>query len=288
MGSERWLRARAVEKIRHDCVAAGFEETDFVRYGEPPEEPETVLSALRTLPFGSPRRLVVVDGFEELTDQTLPWLSSYIDQPCPTACALICADRMAPAFLTSEQVQGRRVEQVDCRPLKGRSLEDWVAARAQEAGKPIDRPALTLLIQRTGENLQALAMSVETLSLLAGSSGRIEEAHVRAIIPPSVRETAFDILEAASTGRRAVAMESLHQAMAMGRLTLDQFFGAVGWYYRSAWKSRRIARERMQQSLEELLQADVRFKQGHPNPELLADQLLLNLVKLPGQPGFLS
>ena len=286
VGPERWLRARALVEIRRQCVAEGFEETDFIRYSEPPEEPEAILSALRTSPFGSPRRLVVVDGIEELTLESAPWLSAYLKQPNPAACAFVCADRAAPGFFSPEQKH--LLEMVDCRSLKGKPLEDWVTNQARESGKAIDLAAAVLLIRRVGENLQALSLCVESLVLLAGSSPRIGEAQVRAMIPPSVQETAFDILDAASAGRRAAAMESLHQAMAIGRLTLDQFFGAVGWYYRNAWKNRRIAPRQLEESLEQLLKADVQSKQGHPDPELLADQLLLNLMKLPGQPGLLS
>lgn len=284
-GSERWLRARAVKEARRQCVAEGFEETDFVRYAEPPEEAEVVLGALRTPPFGSPRRLVVIDGIEELTSETAPWLLSYLDQPSPTACMLLCADRVAPGFLPKK---GTLLQIKDCRPLKGIALEEWAAARAKEIGKTIDRPAAALLVRRIGENLQGLALALEELALLAGDSPRIGEAQVRAIIPPSVQETAFDILETAVAGRKAQAMESLRQATATGRLSLDQFFGAVGWYYRMAGKNRRIPRQTLEKSLKEVLQADVRFKQGHPDPEMLAERLLLDLVKLPGQAGLFS
>lgn len=266
-------------------MAEGFEETDFVRYPEPPEEAEAVLGALRTPPFGSPRRFVVIDGIEELTAQTAPWLLSYLEQPSSTACALLCADRVEPGFLPKKETL---IQIKDCRPLRGSVLEEWVAARAKEIGKTISRPSAALLIRRIGENLQGLALALESLGLLAGDSPRIGEAQVRAIIPPSVQETAFDILKTAADGRKAQAMESLRQATATGRLTLDQFFGAAGWYYRMAWKNRRIPRQTLEKSLEEVLQADVRFKQGHPDPEMLAERLLLDLVKLPGQARLFS
>lgn len=283
VGPERWLRARAVEEVRRRCVSAGFEETDFVRFAQPPDGADVVLNALRTAPFGSPRRLVVLDGVEELTSETVPWLAGYLERPNPAACAVICASSAAPGVVSPEQRRSGRAQWLDCQPLKARALEEWVEAQAAGIGHRIDREAVSLLVRRLGENLQALALAVESLSLLAGPSAPITAAQVRSLIPSSVRETAFDILDSAAAGRPAAAVAALRQALATGQLTLDQFFGAVGWQIRSAVKGRRMARRGAEQALENLVRADVRFKQGDPDPEGLAERLLLDLVSQPAQ-----
>ena len=266
-----------MEDLKRRWVAAGFGEMDFVRFDEPPEGSQVIVEALRTAPFGSPRRLVVVDGFDELTEESAPWLVRYLEQPAETACLVLCADR-------ADFKRSSRVHVIACRSLKGRELEEWIAARAKAAGKDLDATAAGRLIDRLGENLQALDLAVESLALLAGSAPRITAADVQALISPSVRETAFDILEHAVAGRPAQALKVLRRAVAESQFTLDQFFGAVSWYYRTAWKERRFPRERVKRSFEDLLRSDVQLKQGHPDPEGLADQLLL---KLSGQPGLL-
>ena len=94
------------------------------------------------------------------------------------------------------------------------------------------------------------------------------------------------------------ALEALHQGLALGRVPMDQFLGAFGWYVRMIWENQQSRRfqpalspqrrqalnrlsrwseERLRQLLEETLEADLRLKLGHPAPELLADRLLFRL-----------
>lgn len=280
VGPDRWLRARAVERLRARCISPGFEETDFVRFPEPPAETEPILAALQTAPFGSPCRLVVVDGLDEISAESVPWLVAHLERERTAGCVVLCGDSAAAGFPNS-----RRVERVACQPLKGRELEKWIETRAREVGKVLDRPAVLRLIQQLGGNLQALDQAVESLALLTGTVPEITEQDVRRIVPSSVRESAFDILESAAAGRPAEAIRALQQAVGQGALTMDQFFGALGWYYRTAWKNRRLTKREVAEALDDLLKSDVRLKQGHPDPELLAGRLLM---KLSGQPGLSS
>ncbi|MBI3332530.1 MAG: DNA polymerase III subunit delta [Candidatus Omnitrophica bacterium] len=299
VGSERWLRDRAIRQIVRRAIAPGFEETDLVRFAEPPPDPQAVLEAARTLPFGSPYRLVVIEGVEGIGEAALPWLYRYLAQPNPRACLVLCLDRLdREAELASLRRSGS-VGIVRCQPLKGSELKGWIVDQGTGAGCRITPEAASLLIQRLGGDLGRLALAIESLSLLASDAGRISAAHVEGLIAPSVRETAFDILDAAASGQPAAAVASLRQALASGQLTVEIFMGALGWYYRMAWKarkgapssswnsgSRQAALRRMGRwpegklrvAFEEVLRADAALKWGHPNPELLADQLLLELA----------
>lgn len=281
IGPDRWLRARAVERLRERCISPGFEETDFVRFPDPPAESEPILEALQTAPFGSACRVVVVDGLEEISAESVPWLPAHLERSAPVGCAVLCGDSAAAGFPENGRAGAGRVERVACQPLKGKPLEEWIETRVREKGKTMEQPARIRLIQRLGENLQALDQAVESLTLLAGTAPIMTERDVRQLIPPSVRESAFDILDSASAGRPAEAIRALQRAVRQGDLTMDQFFGALGWYYRNAWKTRRRAKGEIVEALDDLLKSDVQLKQGHPDPELLAGRLLL---KLSGQP----
>ena len=163
----------------------------------------------------------------------------------------------------------------------------------------IDARAASELVRRTGAGLQALDQALESLALMSGASPGVSEADVRALVPPSLQQTAFEILDAAVAGQTDRAALALREAMAQGRLNMDQLMGAIGWYLRMGWKAARGAgvqgawmaperkealsrlqrwpASRFQVLLEDLLRADTRIKQGHPSPEWLADQLLLKL-----------
>ena len=284
VGPDRWLKIQALERLRSRLLSPGFEETDFAQFSEPSADPRTVLEALETAPFGSSCRLVVIDGLEEISADSVPWLAAHLDRAVGTGCAVVCGEKIAAGFPPARS-GGGRLERISCQPLKGRELEEWMQVRAGKSGKTLEPAAVQRLLQRLGSNLQALDQAVESLSLLAGEAERITDPEVRKLIPASVRESAFDILDSAAAGRPSEAIRALQQAVGQGELTMDQFFGAVGWYYRNAWKNRRLARKGVTEALDDLLKSDVRLKQGHPDPELLASRLLL---KLSGQPGLPS
>ena len=282
LGAERWLQAQAVEELKRQCLGAGFEEADLVRFSGPAFEPQQILEAARTVPFGSPRRLVVVDGIEELEPDSAPWITEYLAHSNPKACVVVCAERFGRDrdFIPTQMQRSGQVQVVWCLPLKGRNLENWILQRCGERGKRMEPKAVSLLMSRLGSDLQTLDQAIESLSLLGGDSPQMTSADVEALFSPSLRETAFDILDLAASGQTGKALEALHEALALSRLTVDQFIGALGWYYRRRSTPRR-------EILEEVLRADVWIKQGHPALELLADQLLLRLNQTAGQSGLL-
>ena len=299
VGPERWLRNKEIVRLKERCIAPGFEELDLVTFEEPLSHPRVVLEALETLPFGSGYRLVIVSGLRDVKQETLSWLTGYLAHPSKKSCLVLCAENLekgtSPATLSRRY---RGLHHLWCLPLKGKELKSWLLRRAAEEGLSIESDAADLLLLRVGSELESLNLALEGLVLLAGDSG-ITQAHVEALIFPSARETAFDILDRAAGGSPEEAIGLLRQGLVQGKLTLEHhFLGALGWYYRYAWRvrenpsaggwatpsrihaMRRLSRwptGKLQTALEEVLEAEVQVKTGHPSPELLADQLLLKL-----------
>ena len=271
IGPERWLRRQAVQRLKQQCLAPGSEEADGILFQELPGDERILLEILRTAPFGSPRRLLILDGLEEVTVKVLPWLPAYLSQPNPQALLALCADRLEEGLSRFPSTQV-----IPCQPLKSRELGLWIAAQARGLGKEIEPKAIQKLVDRIGTELQALSLALEGLFLCVGSRGEITAADVETLIAPSVRETCFDILDLAAAGRPDRAIEQLRHAIAQGRLTVEQLMGALGWHYRDRW--RRGPHPSLGSALEEVLAADASLKLGHPAPELLADQLLLKLA----------
>lgn len=301
IGQEGWLKDQAIARFKKSCLAPGFEEVDLTRFSETPALPSAILEALQTAPFGSPRRLVIVEGLSEVGESTFSWLTPYLARPNPKAALGLCAEKLEgnkPIFLR-EQRAGR-VQILFCQPLKGRELEAWLVGQAQLLHKELKPPAAGLLIRRLGNNLKVLESALESLALYCGSSPAIDAKAVEALISPSVKETAFDILDQAASGFLGAAIGLLRQALAQGKISVEQLMGALGWIYRMAWKSkqtstpssfgwgsrdRQLALERLsrwsfaelEEALEEVLEADASIKLGNPAPELLANRLLLRL-----------
>ena len=298
IGPEKWLQAEAIERLKSQCMTPGFEEMDFVRFDGAAADPHAVLESAETAPFGSRYRLVVVEGIDEVDADSAPWLSRCLDQPHPKVRLVVCAEKLDDKTQALLRAKPDVVQILWCQPLKGRDLRDWILREGKLAGKVIKPEAAALLMGRCGTELHALAMAIESLSLLVGTVEKITVADVESLIAPSMRETAFDILDEAAAGRPTKAIEALHQALLQGQLTVEQLMGALGWYERMVWKTKngtgggswgspnrqaalarltRWSQPKLQEALEETLRADAALKLSHPTPELMADLLLLKL-----------
>lgn len=301
VGPERRLRSDAIRQLRSQFLAPGFEAMDEVIFSEPPEDGRPILEALKTSPFGPKQRLVIVDRLDSLEPEHLSWIQEYLKASPPRSSLVLCVDELdRPSERFFAQQPAGLVEKILCQPLKGERLSGWLIQEAQSKGKKLAPGALNLLTARVGTRLESLGLALETLALLAGSDPQITPAHVEALIQPSVKETAFDILDSAAAGEPQKAIALLRQALGVGALSIEQFMGALGWYYRMAWKAKkspgsesfswsspgrqaalqRLKRwpdSKLEEALEDLLKADVGLKLSTPAPEALADQLLLRL-----------
>lgn len=280
VGQEKWLKAEALSHLKEVSLAPGFEEADCTRFDAQDLIPQDILEAAQTLPFGSPRRLVIIDGLVEMGEDSCAWLAGYVAHPNPKTSLVFCVQRLKtgpPIF--REQQRAGLVQIFFCQPLKGNELESWLVTRAGSLGKTLEPAVAALLIKRLGSDLTALSMALELLSLHAGEAApSIQKENVELLISPSIKETAFDILDQAAAGSSGAAVAFLRQALGAGTITVEQFMGALGWFYRAAWKAKRWPVSRLRKSLEDVLEADRALKLGHPASEFLADRLLIQLA----------
>ena len=280
IGQEKWLKAQAIDRLKGSCLKPGFEEADLTRFPEMRDVSQEILEALETLPFGSPRRLIILDGLEEIGESTFPWLAGYLAHPNPKACLVVCAGRLqGERTIFLEEQRNGRAQLMLCQPLKGEELRRWLIAQAELLQKNLEPSAAALLIRRLGSELSIFEGALELLSLYVGSRTKITSEDVEALVNPSVKETAFDILNQAASNHPEVAIGLLRQGLAQGKISVEQLTGALGWIYRSAWKSRRGSASELEEAFRQVLEADVSLKLGNPAPEFLADRLLLQLAR---------
>ena len=302
IGPERWLKDRAVRDLKRRCLSGGFEEADFLCLDGPASGARMIVDSVRTAPLGSPRRLVVAEGWEEIGPDSEPWVAKYLADPALKGCLVLCAERVGRSRSAPIPPQWRNgnppPKTIWCLPLKGAALEEWIVRRAQEQESRLADGTTALLVRRVGTDLQGLDAALEMLRLFSDPAGPIRPSDVEELIPPSYRETAFDLLDLAGSGRLGPALQSLRRALADGTLQTEQFIGALSWYYRMAWNSRRGAgsegwrspqrrsaldrigrwpQERMSGAMEEVLRAAMEIRRGHPSPGLLTDRLLIQM-----------
>lgn len=284
LGPELQPYQEALNRLKKICLAPGFEEADFIRLDWETAGERGVREAAATAPFGSPKRLVAVEGIPALDRETLPWLEGYLKRPYPKVQLILRIERVGGrkrTFLSGLLASGK-AKAVECAALETPAERvRWLQSEARKRSKRLDAPVAALLAERAGAGRDGLLSALESLDLLAGPEReRITEADVNALFCPWREEAAFEILKLAEGGRVREALLSLRRGLSLGRLSLGAFHGAIGWRYRNLWKQRRPGwpRARVETCLRELLEASLNLRLGDPACEPATDRLLARLA----------
>lgn len=215
-GAEEWLKREALEKLRAKCLAPGLEALNETVLED--ATAQQIIDAAETVPVMSERRLVVardwaplMSGSARNEDAEVKRMLAWLDNP-PETCVTVfycrgalellrqIADkrrrsRGGAVKLTAREQLVEKLESVVFAPLEGKRLAAWIAARLAPAGKSAAPDAIELLAFLTGSDLTRMEGELGKLSAYVGERAQITEADVRAIVPPSLEYSIFQLLD---------------------------------------------------------------------------------------------
>jgi DNA polymerase-3 subunit delta len=223
---------------------------------------EGIVRAAETLPWGTPRRLVVARGVEGLGPKQAEPLVEYVRAPNPsTVLVLTVPQPLVPShWLLNAVPAGGAVE---IPQLTGRALASWLRSRATDDGVELEEEAAQLLITLVGEDPAALAGEVAKAALASGPENRrVGAAEVRAVVGEHRSHEVFELTRAVERRDAAAALSLLERLLAAGEEPLRLL--AI-----LAAHSRRATLRSAGKRLERCWQAERRLKLGGaPRPEL--------------------
>jgi DNA polymerase-3 subunit delta len=199
LGPEEYLAQQAVETLRRHIVKpdlAAFNESEYDASGSPMAD---VLSAARTLPMMSPRRVVVVKELQSLPETERAPLLEYLAAPAERCVLILTAsdlDRRTSFFRRLKE----KTQVLEYAKLKGAALERWAANHMRSRGYTAAPGALKRLLETVGADLQTLVNELEKLVLYAGTSGVITEEAIDELAGASRQRGIFELTD--TLGRR--------------------------------------------------------------------------------------
>ncbi len=230
---------------------------------------EGIVRAAETLPWGTPRRLVVARGVEALgAKQALP-LVEYLRAPNPTTVLAVAVSQpLASSHWLRSAVPAAAV--VEIPQLAGRALEGWLLSRASADGLELEEDAAQLLIALVGDDPAALAGEMGKAALAGGPENRrVGAAEVRAVVGEHRSHEVFELTRAVERRDAAAALHLLERLLASGEEPLRILAILSG-------QSRRAAPRVAVARLERCWQVERRLKLGGaPRPELAVLVVLL-------------
>lgn len=217
-GDDSFLRREALQEIRH-AVLKGAGEDDELALARFPGDAATladVMDELRTLPFFSKMRVVVVEGADPFVTAHRKELEAYVEHPS-TSGVLILVVKVWPSNTKLAKLVERVGLSVECKGPNERLLSSWLVHLSKSRFKTeLDPGAADLLRELVGPEVGLLVAEVEKLSVYVGSKGKIHRDDVARMVGAGRIETVWKVLDAATTGRGDLALEHLDGLITAG------------------------------------------------------------------------
>jgi DNA polymerase-3 subunit delta len=267
-----------------------------------------VLDELRTLPFLTKRRIVLIKGADKFVSENRELLEKYFDNPCPTGILILTVSSWSAQTKLAKKLPAvgklLRVAQPKRWQLPQRLMR--YASDAHE--KNLTEAAAELLIELSGDELVRLYGEVDKLALFAQNEKSITEQHIESLIGHNRIFGVFAVIDAVIAGDVTQAIYRLRTMFAEDKSAEYTVVGAFAFHFRRMFGAkvlledgvgsaeiakrlriwgdrnsfftqlRKVSLKQMGSILQQLAATDYAIKTGQVKAEVAAEQLVLRLA----------
>jgi DNA polymerase III subunit delta len=214
-GSERYLRGQALRKLLETAVDESARDFNFARISVAQGNLDDALALARQFPMISARRMVVVMGFEAISDdKQLEALKDYLRAPAETTALVFVSDALDNRRNISTMLR-KACEVVSFDPLDEReAAPQWIRDYVARSGRFIEPQAAGYLVGMVGVDLTRLSTELDKLINYAGEKGRIGKPEIDELVLNSREHSNFELTDAILDGDRRRALNLLDRIYA--------------------------------------------------------------------------
>src|SRR4051812_34508832 len=238
-GDETFLKRQTLAALER--VLLGDADPAFAWSVLPPTADWSAVRAdLDTLPFLSPRRVVVIDQADPFVTRYRAALEKYVAAPAKSGTLILDVKSWPANTKLAKAVPD--VATVVCKAPRPQDVGRWCTARAKEAhDKKLDAEAAGWLVELVGPELGLLDQELAKLAAYAGDRPAITRADVDKLVGRSRAAETFKIFDAIGEGRPADALGILGRLLDQGEDPLA-VLGAFSWQLRRLARAARLVR----------------------------------------------
>ena len=219
-GPEQYI-GNMMEKTLADMeISRGLETLNLTIYSDKNLDVSELLATCETLPLMSKKRMVIVRKeaqFDKITDKKdLERLTAYLEKPCPSTLLIIYWEQPDKRKKVYKAIT-KYGSVVVFEKLDAGELQAWITRRIQNAGKKIARSALDVFIQRSmylaneKKNMEMVDHELNSLIDYIGDREEVTKEDVLLILPQSIEDGIFKMIDYAMTGEKGRALLMLSQ-----------------------------------------------------------------------------
>jgi DNA polymerase-3 subunit delta len=197
-----------------------------------------ILDELRTTPFLTDKRVVVVKQADDFVSQNRQWLEKYFDTPCPTGRLILTVKNWdARTKLAKKLPKAGKLISIT-KPKPGQLPERLVKYANDAYGKKISRESAELLVELTGDELGRLYSEIDKLALFVNKEKIITQKHIESLIGHNRLFNAFSVIDSIIAGDAGIAVERLRRMFEEDKSSEYTVIGAFAYHFRRMFKAK--------------------------------------------------
>jgi DNA polymerase-3 subunit delta len=214
-GDEAFLKRRVLHTIRGQIFGGDDDAFGLTSFAGDKAEFATVRNELETLPFLSPRRLVVVDNADPFVTKFRAVLEKFVTEAA-TGGTLVLDVRTWPANTRLAKLVDAD-STIVCKAPAAFRLPDWcVRWAAAHYEKELANTAARLLVDLVGADMGQLDQELAKLATYVGTKSRIGQDDVDRLVGNSREENTFKLFDAMASGNPSSALGMLERLFGQG------------------------------------------------------------------------
>jgi DNA polymerase-3 subunit delta len=309
-GTETFLKRQAMEQIIREVLGDADRALALSEYdcAVTTAELAGVLDDLRTLPFLSKCRLVVVREADKFITLYREELEAYVAAPSPTGVLLIeCKSMPGTTRLAKQIARVGRVLKFD--PMPAYKIPPWLVSHCRNTyGVALEQRAAAKLCDLIGTDLGLLNAELEKCLLYASGRKQITLADVDALVGQHREEQVWNIISAVGQGDEKRALHLWEEVVQTDRAAEARAIAGIAFTVRRLLKAKRaeeggasasdlmremwirdeqqLRRElgafstaQVEEILSRLLEADVAAKTGRMSVQASIEKLIVEMSR---------
>jgi len=277
-----------------------------------------VLDELRTVPFLTERRVVLVKRADKFVSENRQLFEKYFDNPCPTGILILTASNWdARTKLAKKLPKVGKLLSVT-QPKSWQLPQRLIKYAADAHDKRLGKDAAGLLIELTGDDLPRLYSEVDKLALFAHLEKAITAEHVESLIGHNRIFSIFAVIDACLAGNVAAAIDRLRNMFAQDKSAEYTTVGGFAFHFRRMFNAKvllsegrgaaeiaerlrirgnkdsffsqvgKMSLKQIGSILQQLAATDYAIKTGQTKTQVAAEKLVLQLAGFDTLPSSLS
>lgn len=305
IGDDDFIKEKEIQKIRSKYLSSGELELNYSIHD--PDDGDGIMDSLGTMPFIADNRVVLVKDAQNLPDNLVETLASYLEDPMDSSVLIMSAaggfTKKKGYKAISKMVDVIRAEKPDVATIK-----TWIHSFFKKEKIAYTPDVVDLIIELKGADPVGVKNELE--KILAFTDGeKITAETVEALVGRSVTETVFKLVDAINASDSKWAFRILNDLYDQKKQP-QEILGYLSWYFRVMQKiklcasrglsqgemtrevgyspgyvrrlsgqAKRIPVKKLERWIEEIFNCDRDIKTGIRNSTLAMEMLLVSLVK---------